>query len=35
MQVLVTAPGGIAGDLEKLARKIGRKFSRRPARVAS
>lgn len=35
MQVLVTAPGGIAGDLEKLGRKIGRKLSRRSARVAT
>jgi branched-chain amino acid transport system permease protein len=35
MQVLVTAPGGIAGDLEKLGRKIGRKASRRPAEAAA
>ena len=34
MQVLVTAPGGIAGDLEKLARLVRRKLSRRSAPVA-
>jgi branched-chain amino acid transport system permease protein len=34
MQVLVTAPAGIAGDLEKLGRLIKRKLSRRSTTVA-
>jgi branched-chain amino acid transport system permease protein len=35
MQVLVTAPGGIAGDLEKLARLIKRKVFGRATPVAT
>jgi branched-chain amino acid transport system permease protein len=35
MQVLVTAPAGIAGDLEKLARLIKRKVSRRSPTVTA